>query len=133
MDNHQDTRNNNQTNNNNQNPNRKEFDLEKRTTDFSIEIIRFIKTLQITIINKVIIDQLIRSATSIGANYHEANEADSKKDFCNKIRISKKEAKETMYWLKLLAEIEKEKVVKIRELYQEAHEFVLIFSAILKH
>jgi len=113
--------------------NEKEFNLEKRTTDYSIEIIRFIKLLKINIINKPIINQLIRSATSIGANYSEANEADSKKDFKNKIRISKKEAKETMYWLKLLAEIEKEKVVKIRDLYRESKEFVLIFSAILKH
>jgi four helix bundle protein len=115
--------------NNNQN----NFNLVQRTTDYSIKFIRFIKTLKITIINKPIIDQVIRSVTSIGANYHEASEADSKKDFQNKIRICKKEAKETMYWLKLLVEIEKEKIVEIRELYREAHEFVLIFSACLKH
>jgi len=115
--------------NNNQN----NFNLVQRTTDYSIDFIRFIKTVNIATINKPIIDQVIRSVTSIGANYHEASEADSKKDFQNKIRICKKEAKETMYWLKLLAEVEPDKVVKIRELYREAHELVLIFSACIKN
>jgi four helix bundle protein len=114
-------------------PNNQKFDLENRTTKYSIEIINFIKKLKNTIINRPIIDQLIRSATSIGANYCEANEAESKKDFQNKIRICKKEAKETMYWLKILSEIEKDKISEIKILYQETREFVLIFSAILKH
>ena len=114
-------------------PNNQKFDLENITTKYSIEIINFIKKLKNTIINRPIIDQLIRSATSIGANYCEANEAESKKDFQNKIRICKKEAKETMYWLKILSEIEKDKISEIKILYQETREFVLIFSAILKH
>ena len=80
----------------------KNYDLEDRTKEFSYEIINLCKKLPFSIVNKRLIDQLIRSATSIGANYREANESDTKRDFKNKIRISKKEARETIYWLELI-------------------------------
>lgn len=77
----------------------KQYNLEERTTVFSCAIIDFLKNIQKDVISIPLTSQLIRSATSIGANYCEANGASSKKDFRNKIYICKKEAKETMYWL----------------------------------
>ena len=79
-----------------------------------------------------IIDQLIRSGTSIGANYTEANGASSKKDFKNKIYLCKKESMETKYWLRLLAKTESSYTNECRELWKKAHEFTLIFSKISK-
>ena len=81
------------------------FDLEERTELFSTKVIEFCKKLPISTINKPIIDQLIRSATSIGANYCEANASSSKRDFRNKIYICKKEANETKYWLRIISKI----------------------------
>lgn len=72
----------------------KKFDLEERTASFAEAIIIFVKTLKIDTINKPIVSQLIRPATSIAANYCEADGAESKKDFKHKIAISKKESKE---------------------------------------
>lgn len=79
------------------------YDLEERTTVFSEKIIEFCKKIPKNTINLPVIDQLIRSGTSIGANYMEANGASSKRDFKNKIFICKKEARETKYWLRILA------------------------------
>jgi len=75
---------------------------------------------------------LVRSATSIGANYMEADCAESKKDFIHKIGVCKKEAKETTHWLHMLATAEPTEKEKCRKLWQEAHELTLIFSAIVK-
>ena len=80
----------------------KNYDLEERTIKFSKNIIILCKKIPFNMINKRLIDQLLRSATSIGANYREANECDTKKDFKNKIRIAKKETRETIYWIELL-------------------------------
>ena len=115
------------------NPNDKnKYDLAERTSKFGVEIIIFAKSVKETNINKSIIFQLIRSATSIGANYMEADCAESKKDFIHKISICKKEAKETAYWLHMLSTTEMDKIEKCRKLWQEAHELTLIFSAITK-
>lgn len=76
--------------------------LDSRTVSFSREVIEFCKAEPLTTITKPLIDQLIRSATSIGANYTEANNASSPTDFKNKIYIAKKEAAETKYWLGLI-------------------------------
>lgn len=116
--------------NQNKNPNDKKYDLTERTSKFGCEVIIFVKTIKETNINKSIVSQLIRSATSIGANYMEADCAESKKDFVHKIGICKKEAKETTYWLHMLATTESEKAEKCRKLWKEAHELTLIFSAI---
>ena len=82
-------------------------------------------------ITRPLISQLIRSATSVGANYCEANNASSKKDFRNKIFICKKEAQETKYWLELLKTAWPERKDEINDLFQECHEFVLIFQKII--
>ena len=73
------------------------YDLEERTSKFGEDIIDFIRTLKRDDINKPLINQVIRSSTSVGANYMEANQASSKKDFKNKIRICGKESNETKY------------------------------------
>jgi four helix bundle protein len=107
------------------------YNLEERTKKFSIEIINFAESINKNNITIPIINQLIRSATSIGANYCEANGASSKKDFKNKIYICKKEARETKYWLELLVQTNAAYREKIRLLWQEAHELTLIFSKII--
>jgi four helix bundle protein len=108
----------------------KNYDLEERTARFSEEIIDLCKQVPKNTITKPLIDQLIRSATSIGANYCEANGASSKKDFKNKIYICKKEAKETKYWLRILAKANEGLVEETRNLWKEAQELTLIFSKI---
>jgi four helix bundle protein len=107
-----------------------QYDLEERTKLFSKEIIGFLIKIKKSIINENIIKQLIRSATSVGANYCEANGASSKKDFKNKIYICRKEIQETKYWLELLAKTNQEEVNSLRKLWQEAHELTLIFNKI---
>lgn len=109
------------------------YDLEERTTRLSINIINFCKEITKNNITLPLIDQLIRSGTSIGANYTEANGAASKKDFKNKIIIAKKEAMETKYWLRLIANSEPKMKDKCRLLWQETHEITLIFSKIIKN
>ena len=106
------------------------YDLEERTAVFSENIIELCKKVPKNTITIPIIDQLIRSGTSIGANYHEANGASSKKDFKNKIFICKKEAKETKYWLRLIAKAADELKEEARIIWREAQELTLIFSKI---
>ena len=110
----------------------KEYDLEKRTLLFSKKLITFCNSCKNGIVVTPLISQLIRSGTSIGANYHEANGASSKKDFQNKIFICKKESKETLYWLQLLGDIVKDENIKqdYQNLLQEAKELMLIFGKI---
>ena len=83
-------------------------------------------------ITKPLISQLIRSATSIGANYCEADEASSKKDFINKIAIAKKETKETKYWLKIIAHTIPEVRPAVKNFWREAQELNLILAAIIR-
>ena len=107
------------------------YDLEERTAKFGEKIIEFFKSIDETTINKPLISQLIRSATSIGANYCEANGASSKQDFKNKIYICKKEANETKFWLRMLAKSNPEVRDKAKELWKEVQELTLIFSKII--
>jgi four helix bundle protein len=109
-----------------------QYDLEKRVIVFSKSIIQFIKNFKITLLSEPLLKQLIKSSTSVGANYMEANEASSKRDFYNKICISRKEAHETKYWLQLLAEVDPEKINDCRILYKEANELTLILGKIFK-
>ena len=105
------------------------YDLEGRTAKFGEAVIIFCKSLKLDVVSKPIISQIIRSATSIGANYMEANGASSKKDFANKIFICKKESQETKYWLEILAsQIEPQK--HLTRLRKESQELVLIFQKI---
>ncbi|MFA5872125.1 MAG: four helix bundle protein [Parcubacteria group bacterium] len=107
------------------------YDLEERTAKFGENVIIFCKSIRQDTITKPIINQLIRSATSIGANYCEANNASSRKDFKNKIFICKKETQETKHWLRMLASCFPEKKDEMRTLWQEAHELSLIFQKIV--
>ena len=109
----------------------KNYDLEKRTLEFSENVILFVRSLKKDIVNNPIIRQLVRSSTSVGANYHEANGASSRKDFRNKIYLCKKEARETKYWIELIAKTNPESKINAIKLWQEAHELTLIFSKIL--
>ena len=106
------------------------YDLEERTAKFGEGVIVFCRTLKLDEITKPIINQLVRSATSIGANYSEANNASSRKDFTNKIFICKKEAQETKHWLRMLSKTSSEKTREIKILWAECQELTMIFQKI---
>lgn len=110
----------------------KKYDLEERTAKFGEAIIEFAKSLPQNIINNELIPQLVDSGTSIGANYMEADGAESKKDFRHKISICKKESKETKHWLRMIAKANPSRKRESRKLWQEAQELTLIFSSIIK-
>lgn len=111
--------------------NKKIYDLEQRTTEFAKRIIRLCKTLPKNTINNPLINQIIRSSGSIGANYREANDSLGKKDFLHKLKISRKESKETKHWLELIEEANPEISKNIEDLKQENQELINIFSAII--
>ena len=111
-------------------PQKPEFDLEERTAVFGEAVIRFAKTISKNPVTTPLISQIVRSGTSIGANYCEADDAVSKKDFKNKIGTCRKEARETKLWLRMIAAAEPELKVEARQLWQEAKELHLIFAAI---
>jgi len=109
-----------------------DFDLEERTAKFGERVLIFAKTIKQDSITKPLISQVVRSATSVGANYMEANGASSKKDSRNKIYICKKEIKETKHWLRMLSVIieDPNKKQEARTIWQEAQELTLIFGKI---
>lgn len=106
------------------------YDLEERTAKFAENIIKIMKKISSDTVNKPIISQLIRSSTSVGANYCEADDAESRLDFKHKIGICKKEARETKHWLRMLATSNPEIKEELKPLWQEAKELNLIFNAI---
>ena len=107
------------------------YNLEERTAVFAENIINLVKKIKISPVNSRIISQLVGSGGSIGANYSEATESESKRDFTHKISIAKKEIKETKHWLRLLAKSNPEIKIETRKLWQEAQELLLIFSKII--
>ena len=107
----------------------KKFDLEDRTLIFAKQIINFCKNLPNNTINFKLIDQLIRSAGSIGANYREANDSLGKKDFIHRLRIARKESKETIFWLELVKEANNN--ISIDNLIDECCQLRNILSAII--
>ncbi|HEY1786889.1 MAG TPA: four helix bundle protein [Verrucomicrobiae bacterium] len=109
---------------------RTSFDLEERTAVFGEAIINFTKKISKNSVTSPIISQLVRAGTSVGANYCEADDAVSKKDFKNKIGICRKESRETKYWLRMIAAAETGAKDEARKLWQEAKELHLIFAAI---
>ena len=109
----------------------KAFDLEERTEDFARSVRKFVKCLPKTIANIEDAKQVIRSSGSVGANYIEANEALSKKDFTMRIKICRKEAKESRYWLRLI-DSGKDLDATRNLLEKEANELMNIFGAILQ-
>ena len=110
--------------------NTKRYDLEDRTLEFAKRVIRLSKSLPKNSSNFNLIDQVLRSGTSMGANYREANETETKKDFLFRARICRKEGKETIYWLNLIIEANPEFSERIKPLLQETTELVKIFAAI---
>jgi len=97
---------------------------------FGEAVIYFAKSIPRNSVTLPLIDQIIRSGTSVAANYCEADDAVSKKDFKNKIGTCRKEARETKLWLRMIAAAEPELKVEARKLWQEAKELHLIFAAI---
>lgn len=113
--------------------NTKQYDLEERTLNFTKNIIAFVNSVSKSLPNIELSKQLIRSAGSVGANYIEANEALSKKDFIMRIKICRKEAKESRYWLRLVDLCSEDDNNKVRDrLVQESYELMKIFGAILE-
>ncbi len=111
----------------------KQYDLEERTFQFAKRVRAFVKTLPRTIANIEDVKQLVRSSGSVGANYIEANEALGKKDFRMRLKISRKESKESRYWLRLVdtgasPPVEDERAALI----QESSELMKIFGAIIR-
>ena len=109
----------------------KVYDLEERTALFGENIIELSKIISRNTITLPIINQLIKSGTSVGANYCEADCAESRKDFEHKLGICKKEAKETKHWLRMIAKANPEIKDKAKMLWKESNELQLIFIAII--
>jgi len=107
------------------------YDLEERTARFGEAVILLCKKIASDNITKPLINQLVRSGTSVGANYMEANGASSKRDFINKIFICKKEAQETKHWLRMLSPCVSDIIQnELRALWKECQELTLIFQKI---
>ena len=111
-------------------PKERAYDLEERTSRFGEGVIRFAKKIPHGPVNNRLIDQLVGAATGIGANYCEADDSVSKKDFKNKIGYCRKESRETRFFLRMVAAAEPDLKPEARKLWQEAKELNLIFSAI---
>lgn len=112
----------------------KKYDLEDWTLEFAKRVRKFVRNLQMDIPNREDGKQLVRSSGSVGANYLEANDGLSKKDFLFRIKLSRKEAKQTKYWLNLIETFADDRLEKERlELIQEANELMLILGAILRN
>jgi len=110
---------------------KKKYDLEERTAKFGEDIIEFVRGLPGTPVNRPLISQIVRAVTSVGANYMEADAASSKKDFRHKIGLCKKESKESMHWLRMIAKANPDRKEECKPFWREAKEFTLIFSSIL--
>lgn len=110
---------------------KKPFNLETRTFLFAKLVGLYVKQLKPDQINTVYVNQLIRASSSIGANYIEANESLGKRDFLMHLKISRKEAKESEYWLKLLKEMN-DNLLNCDDLIQEAKELKFIFTRIIE-
>ena len=112
--------------------NLKTEELLQRTFLFGVNTLKFLNSLSSTVVNKVIINQLAKSSTSIGANYEESQAAESKDDFIHKIGIVSKETRESKFWLRILLELSKDENQKkqIRILLEESEQLCKIFTSI---
>ena len=108
------------------------YDLEERTSVFGEAVIDYAKRIPVNLVTEPLIPQLVRAGTSIGANYCEADDAGSKKEFRYRISLCKRESRETKYWLRMVAKAAPELKVDARPLWKEAKELNLIFSAIYR-
>lgn len=109
----------------------KPYDLEERTLELAKGIIKLCQKLPKNAINFKLIEQLIDASSSVGANYREANEKLSKKDFIHKMKITRKECKETTYWLELLKEANPNFKGEIEDFIMESQELRNIFTSII--
>jgi len=116
---------------NEQNVQNRNYDLEERTAKFGEEVIKFAKRIPRNEVSRPLIIQLVRSGTSVGANYCEADDAETGKDFKHKIGICKKESRETKHWLRMIIIACPELETEAKQLWQEAKELNLIFNAIV--
>jgi four helix bundle protein len=107
-------------------------ELERRTRDFGVRIIRLSSQLPNTLEARIIRGQLTKSGTSIGANYREANRARSRADFKSRIKICESEASETQYWLEVVVESGWLTMKQIEEEYEECSQLLALFAAIGK-
>jgi four helix bundle protein len=107
-------------------------ELEKRTLEFAIQIVRLSTTLPNTPEAKVVRNQITKCGTSIGANYREANRSRSKADFRNKITICETEASETQYWMEVIVEMGWKSYDQVKSEYKECSELLAIFTSIGK-
>lgn len=112
--------------------NDKKYDLEERTAKFGEDVIRFCKKIPLNSITTPLVTQLVKSGTSVGANYCEANDAESKQDFKHKIGICKKESRESKHFIRIIVVAVPDLKEIARPLWQEAKELNLIFNAIYK-
>ena len=108
------------------------YDLEERTARFGEAAIRFAKVIRPDATNRPVVTQMVRVATSVGANYPEADDAESRKDFRHKIGLCRKEAREAKHWLRMIAASEPDRRDEAAVLWQEAKELNLIFGAIMR-
>ncbi len=104
-------------------------DLKKRTKQFALRVIRLVEALPRTQTARVIGNQLLRSATSVAANYRAACRARSQKDFINKLGIVEEEADESLFWLEMVVETNLVPTARVQDLIQEADELTAIFVA----
>lgn len=111
---------------------REKFDLEERTAILGESVIRFCLKFPRTAISSPLISQLIRSATSIGANYCEADEASSRREFTYRIHVCKKEAREAKYWLRMIVTAIPAAADEARILWKEVDELNRIFASIAR-
>lgn len=109
------------------------FDLEERTAKFAENVVEFAKKIPQSPVNNPLINQFVKSGTAVGANYCEADSAESRKDFEHKMGICKKESKETRYWLRIIAKACPDLQDEARIMSKEANELLLIFSKIISN
>ena len=108
-------------------------DIEMRTFAFAVRVVKLVSAIPRSIAGNTLGRQLVRSGTSVGANVEEAQGAQSKKDFIRRMNIARAEARETLYWLRLIKETELLPGNRLGELIQEADELVRILTTIVKH
>jgi four helix bundle protein len=110
----------------------RQYDLEERTARFGESVIAFVKQLPVGPVTESLIRQLVNCSTSVGANYCEADDAGSKKEFRYRISICKRESREAKHWLRMIAAAVPEQKTNARVLWCEAKELNLIFAAIYR-
>ena len=111
----------------------RDFDLEERTAVFGEDIVKFAKTIPKSPVSSPLISQLVRAGTSVGANYCEADDAETKKDFRHKIGLCRKESRETKHWLRMVVAAVPDLRKPAKPLWIEAKELNLIFATIRRN